>query len=73
MVESTLKMEEIDVTSMRGTPLHIAASQGNIKIINVLMTRAPQWLNLKDGLGKTPREVATGKNVQNLLDKYLKT
>lgn len=50
------------------TPLHLAASLGRVDVVNLLLEQENVDDSLRDGQGKTCREVARGKEVVRAID-----
>ena len=66
-------MLDDQLQSPRGSPLHIAASQGNFKVFNMLLFKIPPNLDLtaiRDVDGKTLRDSATNQKVISLIDRF---
>ena len=72
--DNRIKVVNQTVRSPRGTALHLAAKQGNFKIMNMLLINLPASIDLRhlrDSRGKTPRDVATNPKVLSLLEQFI--
>ena len=74
VVQRVISDQRLDLTvqgsKKRGSALHLAASQGNFKMVNVLLFKAPSLLMATDEQNQTAIDVATNPKVIALMKRY---